>query len=207
LRLWGLAPVLIATATLAVLRAPDVLVSGDGRHVGIADGKGGLLVLREARSDFARDNLTELSGMNGELHLLADWPGARCGRDFCAVEIVRGGRTWRLLLGRGRDRVPERELAAACDHADLVVSDRWLPRSCRPTLLKADRHMLSQTGGLAIDLEGQRVTTVAETQGEHGWWRANQPRRPGVPVGTTRATEPSASPSMRAASDRSVVTP
>lgn len=207
LRLWGLAPVLVATATLAVLRPPDVLVSGDGRHVGIADGKGGLLVLREARSDFARDNLTELSGMNGELHLLADWPGARCGRDFCAVEIVRGGRTWRLLLGRGRDRVPERELAAACDHADLVVSDRWLPRSCRPTLLKADRHMLSQTGGLAIDLEGQRVTTVAETQGEHGWWRANQPRRPSVPVGTTRATEPSASPSMRAPSDRSVVTP
>ncbi|MFA7602739.1 MAG: hypothetical protein WCY29_07000, partial [Novosphingobium sp.] len=42
---------------------------------------------------------------------------------------------------------------------------------CRPALLKADRRLLSRTGGLAIDLEKRRVRTVAETQGEHGWWR------------------------------------
>lgn len=197
LRLWGLVPVLVAATSLALLRPPDVLVSGDGRHIGIADGKGGLLVLREARSDFARDNLTELSGMSGELHLLEDWPGARCGRDFCAVEIVRGGRTWHLLLGRGRDRVPERELAAACDRADLVVSDRWLPRSCHPSMLKADRHMLSQTGGLAIDLEAQRVTTVAQTQGEHGWWRPPQ----------TALNKPSPAPSREPQGNGSVITP
>jgi competence protein ComEC len=175
-RLWGMLPVAVATASLAVLRPPDVLVSGDGHHVGITGEGEELLVLREARSDFARDNLTELAGMDGELRLLADWPGARCSRVFCAVTLRRAGRAWRLRIGRSRDPVPERELAAACDRADIVISDRWLPRSCRPALLKADRRLLSHTGGLAIDLDDRKVTTVAETQGEHGWWRATGDR-------------------------------
>jgi competence protein ComEC len=177
-RLWGLLPVGVAAVSLAFVRAPDILVSGDGRHVGITQPGGDLLVLREARSDFARDNLTELAGMDGALKPLADWPGARCGRDFCSVTLDRAGRTWRLLIGRGRDRVSERELAAACDRADIVLSDRWLPHSCQPALLKADRRMLSRSGGLAIDLAARRVTTVAQTQGAHGWWRGEEPPAP-----------------------------
>jgi len=188
-RLWGLAPVLVATVSLAFLRPPDVLVSGDGRHVGITGIGSDLLVLREQKSEFVRDNLTELSGMDGELRLIERWPGAHCNRDFCAVELSREGRTWRLLIGRGRDRVPERALAAACDRADIVISDRWLPRSCHPGWLKIDRHTLERTGGLAIDLGRRRTTTVAETQGEHGWWREPEarPRTPPrvTPLGTT----------------------
>ena len=117
------------------------------------------------------------------------WPGATCNRDFCTVTLDRAGRDWRLLIGRGRDPVPERALAAACDRVDMVISDRWLPESCRPAMLKADRHLLGRTGGLAIDLARRRVTTVAETQGEHGWWRGGArtfqgraPRSPLPPV-------------------------
>jgi competence protein ComEC len=172
--LWGLLPVLGATLSLAAIDAPDILVSGDGRHVGITLGGNALLVLREERSDFARDNLTELAGMDGELRLLGDWPGAKCSRDFCSLVLRRAGRDWRLLIGRGHDPVPERELAAACDQADLVISDRWLPGSCRPALLKADRRLLQRTGGLAIDLDRRQVSTVADTQGEHGWWRTER---------------------------------
>ncbi|MBW8754337.1 MAG: ComEC/Rec2 family competence protein [Sphingomonadales bacterium] len=192
LRLWGLVPVLVATVSLVTLRPPDILVSGDGRHVGITGEQGKLLVLRDERSDFARDNLTELAGMDGELRQLADWPGARCNRDFCVVLLRRAGRDWRLLLGRGRDAVPERELAAACDHADIVVSDRWLPISCHPAMLKADRRLLSRSGGLAIDLASRRVTTVAETQGEHGWWRVESERpryRPAAAATSTSGAE------------------
>jgi competence protein ComEC len=169
-RLWGLVPVIAATLSLILLRPPDILVSGDGHHVGITGGPNELLVLREERGDYARENLTELAGMRGPVRQIADWPGARCSQDFCAIELHRAGRDWRLLLGRGRDPVPERALYAACERADIVISDRWLPRSCRPALLKADRHLLSRTGGLAIDLAHRRVDTVAETQGEHGWW-------------------------------------
>ena len=175
-RLLGLLPAAAALPLLALARAPDVLVSGDGRHVGITgEIAEGLLVLRDGRSDYAVDNLTELSGVPGRVTALADWPAARCTRDFCAIELERGARTWRVLVSRTRDQVPERELAAACDRADIVIADRWLPRSCRPAFLKADRSLLSRTGGIAIDLSRRTVRTVAQDQGQHGWWTANEP--------------------------------
>lgn len=171
-RLVGLLPITVAVVPLALLEPPDILVSGDGRHVGITgEADGGLLVLREARSDFARDNLTELAGMNGAMLSIAQWPDARCSRDFCAITLYRAGREWNLLLSRTREMAGERALAAACDRADIVISDRWLPRSCKPAMLKIDRRMLSRTGGLSIDLVSGRIRTVAEDQGEHGWWR------------------------------------
>jgi competence protein ComEC len=172
-RLLGALPVAAATLLLVNVRAPDVLVSGDGRHVGITAPGGGLLVLRAGGASYARDTLVELSGMGGEVRRLDQWPGAVCGRDFCVAKLARGERTWRLLIARGRDYVEERALAAACERVDVVIADRRLPSSCRPVWLKADRWMLGRTGGLAIDLERGHVTTVAEGQGEHGWWRTD----------------------------------
>ena len=171
-RFLGLIPIAAALASLAALRPPDILVSGDGRHVGITGESGSeLLVIRTSRSSYVRDNLTELAGINGDVRLLADWPGARCSRDFCALALERGGQSWSLLIARSKESVPERALAAACDRADIVIADRWLPRSCRPAVLKADRRLLSRTGGITIDLESGRIRTVAEGQGDHGWWR------------------------------------
>ncbi len=176
-RLWGLFPAAIGALLLGGLRAPDVLVSGDGRHVGITGEGSELLVLRETRSGFARDNLTELAGMAGETRALAEWPGANCNTDFCAIALKRGDRTWQFLIARSKERVEERALAAACERADVVIADRWLPRSCRPRWIKADRAMLDRTGGLAFDLTGPQLRTVAQEQGEHGWWRpATRPR-------------------------------
>ncbi len=178
-RLLGLVPASAAALSLAFLQPPDLLISGDGRHVGITGETGDrLLVLRDGKDSFASENLTEIAGMSGESIALADWPGARCSPDFCAVELKRGGRDWRLLIARGKDSVPERELAAACDLSDLVIADRWLPRSCRPRALKADRNLLDRTGGLAIDLKRWHVTAVASGEGEHGWWRRAPPRLP-----------------------------
>jgi len=184
-RLWGLVPVVLGVAMLALLRPPDLLVSGDGRHVGITGLAGGdLVVLREARSDFARENLTELAGMNGPVRLIDNQPGARCSAEFCEMTLDRGDRRWRLLLERGQDLVPYPELIAACARADIVIADRRLPQACSPKWLKADRAMLERTGGIAIDLDRPRITTVAQGQGEHGWW---QPVRRGE-AGQARAT-------------------
>jgi len=171
-RLAGFLPVMAGIVTLALLEPPDILISGDGRHVGIVgEAARSLLVLRDARSDYARENLIELAGMDGAVLPIAKWPGARCSQDFCAITLQRGGRDWRLLLSRSRDMTEERALAAACDRADIVISDRWLPRSCRPSIIKVDRRLLAHSGGLAIDLETRRVHSVAQGQGEHGWWQ------------------------------------
>ena len=188
-RLLGLLPTALGGLLLVLVEPPDLLISGDGRHVGLflpADGT--LLVLREGRAGYASETLAELSGMAGETRALAAWPGAQCSPDFCALAVNRSGRTWHFLIGRGRDRVPERALAAACERSDIVIAERWLPRSCRPRLLKADRALLGRTGGLAIDLSDRTITTVAQGQGRHGWWRPapERVRRAGPAGGEAR---------------------
>jgi len=192
-RWFGLVPASIGTVLIATTRPADVLISGDGRHVGLlAEDSHNLFVLRESRSDFARDNLTEIAGMSGTPILITAWPNARCSTDSCVVMVRRGGRDWRLLLTRSRAALPERALAAACERVDVVVSDRWLPRSCQPAWIKADRRSLGQTGGLAIDLHAGQITSVADGEGQHRWWRPvvdQGPRKPKHPI----ATDPAAS--------------
>ncbi len=183
-RLWGCVPAAAGAGLLATLTPPDLLVSGDGRHVGlVGEVPGELLVLREGREGYAQDTLLELAGMSGTLRRMDQWPGARCNADLCTVAIRRGGRDWQLLLTRTKDRLPERALAAACERVDVVISDRWLPRSCQPRWLKADRRYLERSGGLAINLTEREVTSVADSQGDHGWWAGPEPRefrpRPG----------------------------
>lgn len=178
-RLWGFAPIGLGIAALLLTRTPDVLVSGDGHHVGITGEGPDLLVLRAVREEsYTRTALLENAGMTGDAVALEDWKGARCNPDFCAISLVRGGRKFDLLMARGKDLVAIPVLAAACARVDIVVADRRLPSACKPRLLKADRALLSQTGGLAIDLVSGRVRTVAETQGEHGWFRRPPPWQP-----------------------------
>ncbi len=176
-RLLGLIPAGIAGILAATAPVPDVLISSDGRHVGIAGEGNRLLMLRDSRSSYASDNLLEMAGMSGETIPLDRWRGARCSRDFCSLTIQRDGRRWSLLMARSTDFVEERALAAACDRADIVIADRFLPRSCRPKWLKADRNLLGQKGGLAIYLADGRIDSVADQQGKHGWWRPWEPRR------------------------------
>lgn len=96
-------------------------------------------------------------------------PGARCGPDLCVAELMRGGRRWRILATRSPYLVDIGEMNRACASADIVVSDRRLPRSCRPRWMKADRALLERTGGLTIDLGAGRVKTAADAAGEHPW--------------------------------------
>jgi competence protein ComEC len=181
-RLAGLVPVALASGLVAATPIPDLLVAGDGRQVGItlaaADGSRRLLSLRDSRSTYTRDNLMELAGVAADPVPLADWRQARCSSAFCSVTINRGGRDWVILLGRGREQVEERALAAACREADIVVSERFLPRSCAPRWLKADRRLLERSGGLSINLADETITSVADRQGSHGWWKSgDQPDR------------------------------
>jgi competence protein ComEC len=74
-------------------------------------------------------------------------------------------------MSRSRYLIDASALTAACARADIVVSDRWLPRTCAPKQLKADGRMLARTGGLSVVLaEPPRIATVASGQGTHAWW-------------------------------------
>ena len=170
IRLYGLVPFLSGTAAAAAAPVPDLLVTGDGRHLAIVEAGGAPLILRARSGDFVRELFAENSGFDGDPAILDSAPFASCSRDSCVADVVRSGRSWRVLSTRSSQRIDWRELVTACAGAEIVVSDRWLPRGCTPNWLKLDRDSLGRTGGVAIYLGARpRVETVAERLGKHPW--------------------------------------
>jgi competence protein ComEC len=157
--------------------APDLLVTGDGRHVAIRTGDGGIVLLRERAGDYVRDALGEASGVEGEAPPIDALSGAQCNRDLCLSEIGVDGRRWRILATRSPYMIDIRAMNRACRLADIAISDRRLPRSCSPRWLKADLPLLRTTGGLAIRLPSAAVETVAEHVGDHPWSTFRRPEQ------------------------------
>ena len=178
-RLLGFLPIAFGLASLAFLRPPDVLISGDGRQVGVFGQGPAMISLRNGRGGFMRQALLDDAGLAGETVAMADWPAARCNSDFCAMTVRTQGTETRLLLQRSRARVGTLGLVNACAASDIVVSERSLPAVCRPRWFKADRGLFERTGGLAIDLVDRKVTTVSGAagigRGGHGWERWIEP--------------------------------
>lgn len=171
-RLLGLAPSLAGAAWALATPAPDLLVTGDGRHVAIRTARGDLALLRDRVGDYVRDTLAENAGSHDDPLLLSEQPDARCTRDACLVVRESGGRRWRILATRSPYLPPWRRLIAACRDADIVISDRRLPRGCVPRWLLLDRPALARTGGLALTLASGRMTTVRTPGDRHPWVEA-----------------------------------
>lgn len=169
-RWWGTVP-LVAGGVLALVAAPpDLLVTGDGKHLAIRTPAGELALLRPRAGDYVRDILSELSGAEADFVELEYDAGGACSDALCVYELASGGRSWRILATRSRDLVRWDEMIAACAEADIVISDRRLPDKCRPRWLRADRTMLQENGGLAFALRGTpTVTSVRDHVGHHPW--------------------------------------
>ncbi len=148
---------------------PDLLVTGDGRHVAVRLDDGSYVLLRDRAGDYMRDQLAEAAGIDGELGALADAAGTRCSPDFCVWRVERGGRTWTIMATRSGYRTDWAPLVAACARSDIVIADRWLPRGCTPRWLKADRKFLEATGGLAIALDPPGLDMVASSARGKPW--------------------------------------
>lgn len=154
--------------------SPDLIVTGDGRHLAARMPSGELAGLRDRAGDYTRAMLAENGGLDGEPALLSDQRDARCSRDLCVVDLGRAGRRWRVVATRSADLVPYRELIAMCASADIVVSERRLPEACAPHWLRLDRSVLQRTGGVTIGLGGRHgarpwVRTVASAGDAHPW--------------------------------------
>ncbi|NYD89861.1 ComEC/Rec2 family competence protein [Sphingomonas melonis] len=172
----GLLPLAIGAGWAWLTPPPDMLVTGDGRHMAVRVA-GGLALLRDRAGDHTRDMLAENGGADAAL-LLAEQAGARCTRDACAVDLEIHGRRWRVLATRSLYRLDRAELAVACARADVVVSERRLPRACRPRWLKLDAPILRRTGGVAITFGTGRVITVRRDGDAHPWRMAARVKPP-----------------------------
>ncbi|WP_129792781.1 ComEC/Rec2 family competence protein [Sphingosinicella sp. CPCC 101087] len=166
----GLVPVGVGAAWALATPAPDLIVTGDGRHLVLRTDGGGLALLRPRAGDYVRDTLAELAGAEPDYLDLESLPTAACSRDLCVADLDRGGRRWRILATRSAHFVRWDQMVRACAEADIVVADRMLPRGCVPRWLKADRMLLRRTGGIAVKLDsGPGIDTVAGQVGRHPW--------------------------------------
>lgn len=168
---------LIGLITMIMAPRPDVLVTGDGKHLALVSADGEVALLRSKAGDFVRGMIFEKAGSNAIATPIEDWPDVQCTPDNCVISLSGTDRSWTLLATRTNNPIPAMEMAAACKRADIVVSDRWLPKSCRPKWIKADRRMLEQTGGLAFYLDDQSVMTANENNRHTPWVQAARAAR------------------------------
>ncbi len=181
-RFLGIAPVIAGTIAMAIAPRPDLLVTGDGRHVAIVDKAGELVLLRPGAGEYALSMLSENAAIKTEPKAIDDWDGATCSADICTVAIKSGDRSWSIMATRSSYLVPAMEFAAACKRADIVISERYLPWSCKPRWFKADRDFLEQNGGLAVYFDNAFVDSVARNTAHYPWStlgkKERAPKRP-----------------------------
>ncbi|HWT41050.1 MAG TPA: ComEC/Rec2 family competence protein, partial [Sphingopyxis sp.] len=166
----GALPLVIGVAALVVQPRPDLLVTGDGRHIAAALPGGGYALLRDRAGDYIRDTMAEAAGVDVPLGALSELDHVECNRDFCRWSQGEGAARRVILASRGRDRIEGADMVAACAAADVVISDRWLPRECVGRWMTIDRDSLVETGGLALYL-GETPEAVATLRAgdEHPW--------------------------------------
>lgn len=165
---WAGVPFLAAGLGVALLAPrPDLLVSGDGRQVGVVAG-GRLHLLRGHRQGFVVGNWSEQAAATPDARL-RDLPGARCTQAGCAVRV--GGLDLLALTEAGD---PERgamvgALVAACRAADIVTAPFSLPAACTPRWQRLDTPALRRTGPAAVTTASRRIVTVADRAGDQPW--------------------------------------
>ena len=168
LRLVGVVPILAGAIGAASAPSPDLLVTGDGRHLAVVD-DGKPLILRDRAGGYVRALLAEASGFDGDPDLLDGQSVSDCSHDACvalfAKEAPNGG-CWRR--GQRPASIGNR-ITDACATADIVVSDRRLPRGCQPRWLKLDAGCLGRTGGSQSIWVAAVGGHVADRVGAHPW--------------------------------------
>ena len=153
--------------------APDLLVTGDGMHLAVVDRRHAAAscasapAIMSAACSPKRRASTAIPSCSGRVRYSA------CSRDACVAVLRKGPAEWRLLATRSATRIDWATITSACAEADIVVSDRRLPRGCIPRWLKLDRDG-ARTNGRAGDLSRRRprIDTVADRVGAHPWAEA-----------------------------------
>jgi competence protein ComEC len=167
-RRWRFAglPVVIVGLSLGPPPAPDLLMSEDGRVLGLRDERG-VVHVASARTDrFVSDAWARRSGQDGARRwtVSAEQEAAGLG---CRTGLCR----WRKGPWRVAMVSDERRLAEACVSADIVLSTIDAQGRCRGPRLVIDRRVAWREGAQALWLDelGVRRETANARRGDRPW--------------------------------------
>jgi len=174
-RLAGIALLLAGALSPLAVRAPDLLVSGDAKVVGLADPEGQLWLSSTRAGRFSSDEWLERRGQAAAASWWADETGVAGWLSCDALGCVyrRGGRQVALAL-------TGEALLEDCWGSDLVLSLVPVRRACPKGTAVLDRFDLWREGAHAlwVEADGIRSESVAQWRGDRPW----SPRRSGEAV-------------------------
>jgi competence protein ComEC len=167
-RRWRLAglPVVAMALLLGPPRAPDLLMSDDGRVLGLRD-EHGTVHIASARVDrFVGDAWARRSGQEGARRWTVSAEQEAAGNG-CRTGLCRWRKgPWRVALVSD-----DRRLAEACASADIVLATVDARDRCRGPRLVIDRRDAWREGSQAlwIDELGVRRETANAVRGDRPW--------------------------------------
>ena len=171
LRWSGIIFVVAGVTLMASSKAPDILVDSSGHHLAVRDAAGRAYFLQAGKSEFVQHMMQEQMGQANAFAPIETYKGAQCNDHICLITVT--GKTAPenlvLLVTRSNRYLDYPDLIAACSAVDLAISDRPLPKDCKPRWLKADLFALRKSGGLAIYADSREIVSVAETQRHLPW--------------------------------------
>jgi competence protein ComEC len=161
LRWSGAIILLLATVWALSVPLPDILISGDGRNVGVRGRDGQLHLMRTAKDAFL---VKEWLAADADARLpveasLAD--GISCDEAGCVAPMAGGGLVTLALR-------PD-ALADDCARAALIVTARQLPPTCTSPVISVDR--LRRQGSLALrrTRDGFSINAVRSQGSDRPW--------------------------------------
>jgi competence protein ComEC len=176
-RLAGL-PVVAIGLLLGPPPAPDLLMSDDGRVLGLRDEKGVVHVASSRTDRFVADTWARRSGQESAKRWLASADEEAAGLG-CRTGLCRWRKgPWRIALVSD-----DRRLAEACANADIVLSTVDAQGRCRGPRLVIDRRDAWREGAQALwlDEQGVRRETSNARRGDRPWVPGS-PSRQAAPV-------------------------
>jgi competence protein ComEC len=178
-RRWRLAgiPVIVAGLLLGPGPAPDLLMSEDGRVLGLHDDKG-VHIVSSQTNRFVADSWARRTGQEGARKWVVsaeqEASGLGCRSGLCRW---RKG-PWQVAMVSD-----QRRLAEACDSADVVLSTVDAHGRCPGPRLVIDRRDAWREGAQALWLDeaGLRRETTNARRGDRPWV-PNSPSRRALPL-------------------------
>lgn len=171
-------PVVVIGLLLGPPPAPDLLMSEDGRVLGLRDDRG-VVHVASARTDrFVSDAWARRQGQEGAkrwtVSAAEEAAGLGCSTGLCRW---RKG-PWRIALVSD-----ERRIAEACGAADIVLATVDAQSRCRGPRLVIDRRDAWKEGAQALWIGelGLRRETANGARGDRPWV-PNSPSRQAMPV-------------------------
>jgi competence protein ComEC len=159
-------PIVVLAMLLGPGKAPDLLMSEDGRVLGLRD-QHGMVHVASARLDrFIANTWARRSGQDGAKKWTASAEEQAAGLG-CHTRLCRWRKgPWRVALVSD-----ERRLAEACGSADIVLSTVDAQGRCRGPRVVIDRRDAWREGAQALWLDeaGVRRETANAARGDRPW--------------------------------------